>query len=115
MKIQFKPGDTLQWAGSLSLFGVTDFTNYTLQCQIRQRSESATPGVPQDTVLAQVDVSWVDATTGTFLLFVDETVTALWPVNAVLFIDVSLIDPSGNIATTETAEFQTVPRITVVT
>lgn len=118
MKIQFKPGDTLQWAGTLSLFGVTDFTGYTLQCQFRKRSETATPGVPDEVLLAQANVSWQGSLvtpTPAFLIEVDETVTKDWPVNATLYVDVALIDPSDNIATTETAEFQTVPRITIIT
>jgi hypothetical protein len=114
--VKFKPGDTLDWAGQIAMDGVTDFTGYTLKCQFRKKNTTSgaqpTADATASGLLAEAEITWIDAALGTFRVFVDETVTIDWPTNVSAFVDISLVDVSGNIATTETAEFALIPRVT---
>lgn len=110
--IKFKPGDTISWAGLITLGSVSDFSGYSLACHFKAlNKEDATLSAP----LAEAAVTWLDATKGRFLVVVPKEDTESWPAPATIMMDVVLISPSGDVVTTETAQFETVERITELT
>ncbi len=101
--VKFKPGDDLYWAGTMTLTGVTNFTGYSIASEIRY---------PDGSLAATATAVFLNVLTGTFSLAVDKLVTVTWPVGLMLKIDVKIIDPLGEVLTTDTAEFLTTARVT---
>lgn len=104
-----KPGDDIRWTGQITQDGVTDFTGYTLSSQIRSRSE--VNGAMTD-LRADATVNWLDEAAGLFEYVIDRTVTAAWPTNATLYLDIRIIDAAGKWLRTETIDFKTAPGVT---
>lgn len=109
MSIEHKPGDVIDWGGTASFEGITDFTGYTLKCQFRNPKTWA--------IVATADIDWVgpvNIPTPALLIHVDAADTALWPENSTLVFDVTILTPMGDPLTTETYEFNTAKRVTAL-
>lgn len=105
-KIVFKPGDTLDWAGTARLEGVEDFTGWAIAAQIGRLEDGG--GL---TPLASATCSWLDPVAGLLRVMVPAATTAGWPAPAELAIDIKLTSPDGAVSTTETETFLTRPRV----
>ena len=109
MTITVKPGDDIAWPGSITREGVTNFTGYTLTAEIREKDPvTGAPGA----LKATAGIVWVNQATGLFTLGVARTVTATWPVNACLLIDMRIASPDNKWVRTDTSEFKTVAGVT---
>lgn len=109
MAVTIKPGDDIHWTGTLTQAGVADFTNYTLTSEIRSRS--AVTGV-MSALQATAVIEWTDPVLGVFSYRVSRAVTALWPADATLYLDVRVESPDGSQVRTATAEFKTAQGVT---
>lgn len=107
--LKVKPGDDISWAGVISATGITDFTGYDLEAQVRMWDEATKA---YGAVLAEAVITWTDAALGAFLLTIADTVTALWPANEGLAMDIRITTPTGELFRTETFGFRTVPGVT---
>ncbi len=109
MTITVKPGDDIAWVGQITRTGTTDFTGYALTSQIRLKDPST--GL-SSALLGTATIAWLDPLTGTFSYLVPRAVTATWPANACLLLDVRIEAPDTHWVRTETAEFETEAGVT---
>jgi len=107
--LKVKPGDDIPWAGVISAPGITDFTGYVLTAQVRQYNEATKD---YGAALADAVITWTDATVGAFMLAIEAAVTATWPENEGLAMDIRIETPTGELFRTETFGFRTVPGVT---
>lgn len=109
MTIKVKVGDDISWAGQVSREGVTTYAGYVLSGEIRVKDP--TTGLP-GALAAAAQVNWLDTATGTFTFNVARAITALWPVNACMLVDIRIASPDNKWVRTETAEFHTTAGVT---
>lgn len=108
MSITVKPGDDIRWTGRITAQGVTDFTGYTLEGQVRELGCADAPG----SLVGTASFAWLDEAGGVFRYNIDKTETALWPAPATLVLDIRIITPGGATLRTETATIATTPGVT---
>lgn len=104
-----KPGDDIAWSGQITSAGVSDFTGYILTSQIRLRDANTGS---LTTLLGTATIAWTDAVAGVFSYFVGRAVTAPWPADACLVLDIKVASPDGKWSRTETAEVLTEAGVT---
>lgn len=108
--LKFKRGSSFLFAGQILLNGqVADMTGWALRSQLRGVVSSPQGDVIGETI-AEIPVSWSNASQGLVVLG-DDSDTSEWPVgNAVIDIEASA--PSGSKVITQTEKVQIVERVT---
>lgn len=104
-----KPGDDINWRGTITRAGVTSFVGYTLKAQFRAKSKKACDA---GTLLDTGVCTWISAAAGTFSLRVARANTLKWPENITVMLDISILDPDGKRVRSETAELKTITGVT---
>lgn len=101
-EIRIKPGSTFDYTVTDTSDDVTDFTGWTITCQIRKVTSPFA-------LVSNVTVALVD---GGFRLTVDEEDTADWPVER-LAMDILLVSPLGDATHSDTISIVVERNVTV--